>query len=134
MPFQLFIQAQGAGVLRIFGGIGEVGDGEQRRDFVFVNDVVDVNLFFAQSSSVQGVFNVGTGISRSFNDIARVLISLNGRGDVKYLPFPKNLIGRYQDFTEADTERLRAAGYVSPFTSLEDGIRNCWPAFVAALT
>jgi len=134
MPFQLFKQAHLKGVLKIFGGYGNVDDGEQRRDFVYVDDVVDVNLFFANGAPLRGIFNVGTGISRSFNDLAQILITLNGSGEVEYLPFPEQLVGRYQDFTEAPTERLRAAGYTAPFTSLEDGIRACWPALVAAST
>lgn len=132
MPYQLFNQAHESGVLRIFGGYGDIGDGEQRRDFIFVGDVVDVNLFFATSPPVRGVFNVGTGGSRSFNDLAEVLIKLNGRGNVEYIPFPENLVGRYQDFTEASLDHLRDAGYTAPFTSLEDGLSKCWPAFQAA--
>jgi ADP-L-glycero-D-manno-heptose 6-epimerase len=70
------------------------------------------------------VFNVGTGQSRSFNDIARILIAQLGRGEIQYIPFPDSLHGKYQSFTESDITRLRAAGYDQPFTSLEDGIRQ----------
>ena len=73
---------------RLFEGTDGYAAGEQRRDFVFVGDVVDINLFFATGSPKQGIFNVGTGTSRSFNDIARTVIGLLGRGEIQYIPFP----------------------------------------------
>ena len=89
---------------------------------VSVGDVVAVNLFFAEGGVTQGVFNLGTGHSRSFNDVARVLIARLGRGEIRYVPFPESLRGKYQSFTEADITRLRAAGYDRPFASLEQGV------------
>lgn len=125
MVHQLWQQLSRYGVCRLFEGTGGYGDGEQRRDFVAVGDVAAVNLHFATSPKpVQGIFNCGTGASRSFNEIARTLIGLLGGGRIDYVPFPESLAGKYQSFTEADVTRLRAAGYQAPMTRLEDGIRT----------
>lgn len=123
MVWQLYQQLQAEGTCRLFEGTDGYEAGEQRRDFVFVGDVAAVNLFFAERPGAQGVFNCGTGQSRSFNDVARTIIGLLGRGRVEYIPFPESLRGKYQSFTEANIARLRAAGYDRPMTSLEDGIR-----------
>jgi ADP-L-glycero-D-manno-heptose 6-epimerase len=125
MVYQLNRQLCQTGKCRLFQGTGGYGDGEQRRDFVFVGDVVAVNLSFAEGPVRKGVFNVGTGHSRSFNDIARTLIRLRGAGEIEYIPFPRELEGKYQSFTEADLSGLRGAGYDRPFSSLEDGIAQC---------
>jgi ADP-L-glycero-D-manno-heptose 6-epimerase len=106
----------------LFEGTDGYADGEQRRDFVFVEDVVKVNLFFATGPVRRGIVNVGTGQSRSFNDIARTLIDLHGSGEIEYIPFPETLKGKYQSFTEADLTNLRKLGYSEEFTSLEDGV------------
>ncbi|MBF0339953.1 MAG: ADP-glyceromanno-heptose 6-epimerase [Magnetococcales bacterium] len=116
------------GVVKLFSGSGGYGDGEQRRDFIYVEDVVKVNLFLSDSGSVQGIFNVGTGASRSFNDVARTLIAGLGRGEIRYVPMPEVLREKYQSFTQADVSRLRAVGYDAPFHTLEEGIGG----FVAA--
>jgi ADP-L-glycero-D-manno-heptose 6-epimerase len=122
MVYQLYDQLKHTGVARLFEGTDGYADGDQRRDFVYVGDVVAINLFFAEGKVKQGIFNVGTGGSRSFNDIARTLIARLGRGEIRYIPFPESLQGKYQSFTESDISRLRAAGYDQPFTSLEQGI------------
>jgi ADP-L-glycero-D-manno-heptose 6-epimerase len=124
MVFQLYDQLVRTGVARLFEGTDGFGHGEQRRDFVYVGDVVAINLFFASGALKKGIFNVGTGKSRSFNDIARILIDRLGRGEIQYIPFPDSLKGKYQSFTESDISRIRAAGYERPFTSLEEGIRQ----------
>jgi ADP-L-glycero-D-manno-heptose 6-epimerase len=124
MVWQLLRQLESTGEARLFEGTDGYGDGEQRRDFVFVGDVVAVNLFFAEGSPKVGVFNVGTGVSRSFNDIARTIIGLLGRGEIRYIPMPESLKAKYQSFTQSDITRLRAAGYERPFTTLEEGIRS----------
>lgn len=123
MVHQLHQQLLQTGVARLFEGTDGYGPGEQRRDFVFVGDVAKVNLFFAEGEPRVGVFNVGTGASRSFNDIARALIAELGRGDIEYIPFPESLRGKYQSFTQADLTNLRASGYDEAFTTLEEGIR-----------
>jgi ADP-L-glycero-D-manno-heptose 6-epimerase len=124
MVWQVYQQVRSSGLARLFEGTDGFADGEQRRDFVFVGDAVAVNLHFSSGLPRQAIVNVGTGKSRSFNDIARIVISLLGRGEIQYIPFPESLRGKYQSFTESDITRLRAAGYDHPMTSLEDGIRQ----------
>jgi ADP-L-glycero-D-manno-heptose 6-epimerase len=128
MVWQLYRQLLERGEMRLFAASGGYADGEQRRDFIWVGDVVDVNLFFLDGPARQGIFNTGTGASRTFNDIARNLLTHHGAGKVSYIPFRKELEGKYQSFTEADVTALRAAGYDRPFTSLEDGIASYWAA------
>jgi ADP-L-glycero-D-manno-heptose 6-epimerase len=124
MVWQVYQQVRSSGLARLFEGTDGFAAGEQRRDFVFVGDAVAVNLHFASAPPRQAIVNVGTGKSRSFNDIARIVISLLGRGEIQYIPFPESLRGKYQSFTESDITRLRAAGYDQPMTSLEEGIRQ----------
>jgi len=129
MIYQLSRQLTDTGKARLFEGTDGYADGEQRRDFVFVGDVVKVNLFFADGPDAKGIFNVGTGRSRSFNAVARTLIKLTGGGEIEYVPFPAALEGKYQSFTEADLTALRDAGYDEPFTSLENGIAQAVKAW-----
>ncbi len=128
MVWQLYRQLEDRGDMRLFRGSGGYGDGEQRRDFIWVGDVVDVNLFFLDGPVRRGIFNTGTGVSRTFNDIARSLMRHHGGGTLSYIPFPPELEGKYQSYTQADVTALRAAGYDRPFTSLEDGIAQYWRA------
>ena len=121
---QLLRQLQETGTCHLFEGTEGYGHGEQVRDFVFVGDIVDIGLHFAQGPATQGIFNAGTGEARSFNAIAQTLIQHLGTGGIEYIPFPDSLRGKYQSFTQADVRSLRAAGYLKPFTSLEDGIRQ----------
>jgi len=122
MVYQLYRQLRANGRARLFKGADGYADGEQRRDFVLVDDVVRVNLALAQGPVRNGVFNVGTGQSRSFNDVARTIIARLGAGEIEYLPFPAALAGRYQSFTQADLHDLRSAGYAETFSTLENGI------------
>lgn len=124
MVYQLYHQVKRDGKAKLFTGTDGYADGDQRRDFVFVGDVVEINLHFAHAKAVKGIFNVGTGNSRSFNDIAKRLIELNGKGQIEYIPFPESLAGKYQSFTEADLTNLRKAGYTKDFTSLENGVEQ----------
>lgn len=123
-------QLKEGGTIRMFQGSGGFADGEQRRDFVFVEDLAQVNMFFAgllpQSpiAPVQAVVNCGTGEARTFKAVAEALMRVHGQGQIEYIPFPGDLKNRYQHFTEADTAGLRAAGYTAPFTSLEQGVRK----------
>jgi ADP-L-glycero-D-manno-heptose 6-epimerase len=110
------------GHVKLFEGCDGYGDGEQRRDFVYVDDVVDVNLWFMDHPDKSGIFNVGTGRSQSFNDVGNAVLKYHGRGQVKYIPFPEHLKGRYQSFTEADITALRNTGYDKPFRSVEQGV------------
>ena len=124
MIFQLHRQLQDGGTMKLFKGSGGYGDGEQRRDFIHVDDVVDVNLWFMQQRALSGIFNVGSGSSRSFNEVARLLTDWHVRGKVEYVDFPADLPAAYQSFTQADISALRQAGYRKPFTVLERGLRK----------
>ena len=97
------------------------GSDRFRRDFVHVDDVVGVNLHFLDHGG-HGIYNCGTGTARSFAAIARVLSTLHGRGEIRYIAFPDDLQGKYQEFTEADLTTLRAAGCDHPFVTLEEGL------------
>ncbi len=119
------------GEARLFCGSGGYADGEQRRDFVYVGDVVEVNLWLMDNSQVSGVFNLGSGRSQSFNDVANAVIAWHGRGKIRYIPFPDHLEGSYQSFTEADMSRLRAAGYQAPFRAVEEGVKTYLDYFAA---
>jgi ADP-L-glycero-D-manno-heptose 6-epimerase len=116
-------QVAETGKARLFAGSHGYEAGEQRRDFVFVGDVAKVNLWAANGHGASGIFNVGTGASRSFNDVARAVITWHGRGEIEYVPFPDDLRPAYQAFTEADLAGLRTAGYGEGFVSIEDGVR-----------
>jgi ADP-L-glycero-D-manno-heptose 6-epimerase len=109
--------------VRLFEGCDGYGNGEQRRDFVYVGDVVDVNLWFMDNPGKSGIFNLGSGRSQSFNDVANAVIAYHNKGAIEYIPFPEHLKGRYQSFTEADIGNLRAAGYTAPMKSVEEGVR-----------
>ncbi|MBF0098717.1 MAG: ADP-glyceromanno-heptose 6-epimerase [Magnetococcales bacterium] len=122
MVYQLYYQLLNTGVAQLFAGSGGYGDGEQRRDFISVGDVVRINLALARKHDLQGVCNVGTGASRSFNDIARHLCHLLGKGSIHYKTMPEGLAKKYQNFTEADVSQLRTLGLAEPFTPLEAGI------------
>jgi ADP-L-glycero-D-manno-heptose 6-epimerase len=110
--------------VRLFEGSGGYGDGEQRRDFVHVDDIAAVNLWLLEHPEANGIFNLGTGTSRSFNEVAGCVIEWHGRGGIRYIPFPESLANSYQSFTEADMSGLRAAGYNAEFLSIEDGVRR----------
>ncbi len=122
--FQFNRQLLIGGEVKLFRGSGGFGDGGQRRDFVHVDDVVAVNLWCLDHPEVTGIFNVGTGRSRSFNEVARILIDWHGRGEIAYIDFPEHLQGNYQSFTEADIRALRQAGYTESFLDLEEGARR----------
>ncbi len=107
---------------KLFAGCDGYGDGEQLRDFVFVGDVVDVNLWFMQRSNLSGIFNVGTGRAEPFNAIAEAVIQAHGKSKVHYIPFPDRLRGCYQSFTQADISALRQVGYDSDFFPVAEGV------------
>ena len=122
MIYQLYCQLRRDGRARLFEGSGGFAAGEQRRDFVSVSDVIGVNLFFAAGPVRKGIFNVGTGQARTFNEVVNQLSRALGKGAVEYIPFPEGLREKYQSHTQADIAALRAAGYADPFASLEVGI------------
>ncbi|BBL70243.1 ADP-glyceromanno-heptose 6-epimerase [Methylogaea oryzae] len=122
VAFHMRNQLAESGKVRLFQGCDGYGDGEQRRDFVYVDDVVAVNLWFLDNPTANGIFNVGTGRSQPFNDVARAVVAYHGRGEIEYIPFPEHLKGCYQSFTEADLEALRAAGCDVAFKTVEEGV------------
>jgi ADP-L-glycero-D-manno-heptose 6-epimerase len=108
--------------IRLFGGSDGYGDGEQVRDFIHVDDIVAVNLWAWRQGAKSGIFNLGTGEARSFNDVARAVLQWHGRGRIQYIPFPEHLKGSYQSYTRADLTGLRAAGYDGVFIPIEEGV------------
>lgn len=123
VAFHLNNQIKVADELRLFEGCDGYSDGEQRRDFVYVGDVVDVNLWFLDNPQASGIFNCGTGRSQTFNDVANAVIKYHQRGRIQYIPFPDHLKGCYQSFTEANLEKLRNAGCLHPFKTVEQGVQ-----------
>lgn len=111
------------GRVRLFAGSDGYADGEQRRDFIYVDDVVAVNLWFMQHPHRCGIFNVGTGRSQSFNEVAQAVLAWHGRGSLEYIPFPEHLRGSYQSFTEADLGALRKAGYEGGGRPVAEGVK-----------
>ncbi len=100
-------------------------DGAQRRDFIWVGDVVDVMLWLLDRPEVSGLFNLGTGTARTYLDLAHAVCDAAGRPrSVEFVDMPQALQGQYQSFTEARMDRLRAAGYAGQFTPLEEGVRR----------
>lgn len=141
VAWHFFNQYRTRGKVRLFEGSHGFPDGEQRRDFVSVEDCVAVNLYFLDHPTCSGVFNVGTGSAQSFNDVAVAVVNsfrrargeppaglaeLVAAGCIEYMPFPEDLRGRYQAFTQADLTLLRGAGYDRPFLTVEQGVsRYC---------
>lgn len=128
-------QMRETGKVRLFQGTGGYGDGEQRRDFVYVRDLARLNMFFAQigpyapkpgreSKIYRGVVNAGSGIASTFNSVVQALVAVHGPTTIEYIPFPADLDGRYQHYTEADLTGLRELGYDGPMTDLETGVRE----------
>ena len=122
VAFHVNNQIKDTGVARLFEGCDGYADGEQRRDFIYVGDAVAVNLWFMDNPDKSGIFNLGTGRSQPFNDVANAVINFHGTGKIDYIPFPEHLKGRYQSFTEADISALRAVGYDAPFKTVEQGV------------
>lgn len=137
MIYQMIRQYIEFGKLRLFRGTNGFSDGEQRRDFISVEDVVRVNLFFLDHPHLSGIFNVGTGVARSFNDAALAVINSYRNsmrqplttlqdsvteGLIEYFDMPAVLRERYQNFTEADITRLCNVGFSTEFCSLEKGV------------
>jgi len=116
-------QLRASGVARLFRGSGGYGDGEQRRDFIHVDDVVRVNLWMLGNPGVSGIFNVGTGVSRSFNELASIMIATQPAGRVEYIDMPADIEPGYQSYTQAHLGALRAAGFADPFRALESGVQ-----------
>ncbi len=138
VAFHFFNQYKDQGHIKLFTGSGGYADGEQRRDFVSVEDVVKVNQFLLENPKVNGFYNVGTGRSRSFNDMAMATLNalhkLEGKQGVlsleqaisdnmlRYISMPEALHGKYQSYTQADISALQKIGYEQPFYDVEEGV------------
>lgn len=137
VAFHHMNQMREQGFVRLFGGYDGYAEGEQSRDFIFVEDLVKVKLWFLDNPHVSGIFNLGTGRAQPFNDIAHAVV--NGvrardqapplslaeqvaQGLVRYVEFPEALKGKYQSFTQADIAGLRAAGYEDAFLPVDEGV------------
>ncbi|BAW79724.1 ADP-L-glycero-D-manno-heptose-6-epimerase [Candidatus Nitrosoglobus terrae] len=115
-------QLQKTGKIKLFEGCDGYLHGEQQRDFIYIDDVVAVNLWFLERPHCSGIFNVGTGKTQTFNAIAKAVITHHGSGEIEYIPFPDHLRGHYQSFTQADITALREKGYIKPFISVKEGV------------
>jgi ADP-L-glycero-D-manno-heptose 6-epimerase len=139
VAFHQFNQFKAEGKVKLFGEYGGYGAGSQMRDFVFIDDVVAVNLWFFDHPGISGIFNLGTGRAQPFNDVAsstvNALRQLNGQtalpleqliaeGLLEYVPFPDALRGKYQCYTQADLSALRAAGCNHAFADVQTGVTS----------
>ena len=124
VAFHLHNQLKENDEIKLFEGSDGYDDGEQRRDFIYVEDVVKVNLWFLKNKNISGIFNLGTGKSQTFNEIADAVIDWNKKGKVKYIKFPEKLTGAYQSFTEANISKLREAGYEEEFVDVKEGVKR----------
>jgi len=137
VAFHHFNQYRSEGKVKLFEGSHGYADGEQQRDFVFVQDVAKVNLWFLDHPEKSGIFNLGSGRAQSFNDVAVATVNgcralkgeaplslaeLRAQGLLEYVAFPEALKGKYQAFTQGDLSRLRAAGYDAPMATVEEGV------------
>lgn len=103
----------------------DYADGEQKRDFIFVKDVADVVMYFLKHPQINGIFNVGTGQARTWNDVAGALFAAVGKKvNIQYIDMPVTLRNQYQYFTQADMTKLRQSGYTQSFTKLEDAVKD----------
>ena len=107
---------------KLFEGCDGYEDGGQLRDFIYVDDVVAVNLWLFENPQVSGIFNVGTGKAQSFKDVADAVIEFHQKGQIEYIPFPEHLKGSYQSYTQADMNKLREAGYNASFKTVQEGV------------
>ncbi|MBT8100362.1 MAG: ADP-glyceromanno-heptose 6-epimerase [Gammaproteobacteria bacterium] len=123
-------QVRDTGEVRLFEGSDGYGDGEQERDFVYVDDIVAVNLWYLDNPNVSGIFNAGTGKAQTFNDVANAVVKWHKQGKVTYIPFPDHLKGAYQSYTQADLAALRNSGCDVVFRPVEQGV----PAYLDAIS
>jgi ADP-L-glycero-D-manno-heptose 6-epimerase len=139
VAFHFFNQYRAEKKIRLFEGFAGYANGEQRRDFVFIDDVVKVNMHFLEHDETSGIYNLGTGRAQSFNDVAVAtlnacrageglpalpLAELQAQGLIEYIAFPEALKGKYQSFTQADQSSLRKAGYRDEFATVEQGVAS----------
>jgi ADP-L-glycero-D-manno-heptose 6-epimerase len=129
---KVFDEAKAGSPVRLFKSHrAGIADGEQKRDFIYVDDAVGVVRWLLETPSVSGIFNVGTGAARSFRDMITAMFQALGRdANIVYVEMPAILCERYQYFTEADVSRLRYAGYNAGFTPLEEAVRRYVTGFL----
>ncbi len=123
VAFHFNNQLKENGFVNLFAGCDGYGDGEQRRDFVYVEDIVQLILWFFDHPQHSGIFNAGTGRSQTFNEVAQAVLDWHGRGEIRYIPFPEHLRGHYQSFTEADMGAVRALGCDVAFQPVQSGVK-----------
>lgn len=116
VAFHMFNQIKNNEPMKLFEGSQNF-----KRDFIYVDDVVAVNMFFFEHQSISGIYNCGTGNAESFCEIANALKEKYTEAKIEYIPFPESLVGKYQTFTQSDITSLRKAGYNKPFISLKEG-------------
>ena len=124
--FKAFHQIKQKGSVQLFESHrSDYRNGEQMRDFIYIKDCTAIMLWLLENPSVNGIFNVGTGRARSFNDLVDATFSaLDLKPEIHYMPMPETLRDKYQYFTQAETGKLKSYGYIPPMTSLEDGVKD----------
>jgi len=137
VAYHFFNQYRADGKVKLFEGSDGYDNGSQLRDFVSIEDVIKVNMYFLDNPNISGIFNLGTGHAQSFNDVAVATINslrsaegkpalsiteMQQKGLINYIPFPDQLRGKYQSYTQADISELRKCGYQEPFLSVEQGV------------
>lgn len=124
--YHAYNQIQETGKMRLFQSHKEgINNGEQQRDFIYVKDVVNVCIYFYKHQQNSGIYNLGTGTARSFNDLTKaVFAALNKTAEIEYIPTPIDIRAAYQYFTEAKMDKLKNVGYQKEFTSLENGVKE----------
>lgn len=121
-----FEQVRDTGKVRLFKSLNpKYKDGEQMRDFVYIKDAIDMTLYFIDHPDKNGIFNVGAGKARTWNDLVSALFNAIGKPvNIEYIDLPDHLREKYQYFTEANLDKIRSAGYNKATTSLEDGVKD----------
>jgi ADP-L-glycero-D-manno-heptose 6-epimerase len=123
---QAFEQINAVGKVKLFkSDKPEYADGGQLRDFIYIKDAVNMTLFFYDNPDVNGIYNVGTGNARSWNDLAKAVFAAMGKEPkIEYIDMPEHLKGKYQYFTQADISKIKYAGYENPITTMEDAVKD----------
>jgi ADP-L-glycero-D-manno-heptose 6-epimerase len=121
-----FEQINATGKVRLFKSYKrEYADGEQVRDFLYIKDAVDMTLFFLDNPKLTGLYNIGAGRARSWNDLVKAVFAAMGKKpDIEYIEMPESIRNQYQYFTQADITKFRKAGYKKQITPLEDAIKD----------
>lgn len=123
--YQMYNQVKNTGVIKLFKGSDGYADGEQRRDFISVDDIVKINLWAFDDEDIKsGIYNCGTGQAHTYNEAARAVIDAMGTGKIEYVDFPEALQGKYQSFTQADTRNLIRAGYSESFSDFNEAVKD----------